>query len=221
MNNSFRRISSFALFAAIASGCSEKAKLEPAQQAGSEPPLPKAQNFFVPPMQVPDFVGWKDGQMPSVVSGLTIEKIAGDLKHPRQLLVLPNGDVLVMESNSPGTEAVSTPKQWLAGLIKSDSGKGAKGGDRITLLRKSAAGGEWEQHVFIDKLHSPFGAQLIDDSLYVANTDAVLRFPYQTGETEIKTTGVDFADLPNTINHHWTKSLLASARTWPRNGRAT
>lgn len=197
-------------FVALLSGCSEKASLTPAQQSGANPPLPKAQNFLVPPMQVADGVGWKQGQMPEVAAGLKIEKIASGLMHPRQLYVLPNHDVLVVESNSPGTEPVTTPKQLIAGKIKGKSGKGAKGGNRITLLRKSSAGGEWEKHVFIEHLNSPFGVQLIGNSLYVANTDGIVKFPYVTGETQITAPGVDFADLPGTIDHHWTKALLAS-----------
>jgi glucose/arabinose dehydrogenase len=194
----------------ISSGCSEKASLEPAQQSGHLPPLPKAKDFLLPPMQVPDGVGWAPGQSPTVAPGLRIDGIARGLLHPRQLYVLPNGDVLVVEANGPGSEPVTTPKQLIAGKVKNLSGKGGKGGDRITLLRKNAAGGEWERHVFIEHLHSPFGVQLVGDSLYVANTDAIVRFPYQSGETKITTPGIEFADLPGTVNHHWTKALLAS-----------
>ncbi len=190
-------------------GCSEKASLQPAQQSGSNPPLPAAKNFLVPPMQVPKGTGWKEGQMPKVADGLKIEKVAGDLKHPRQLLVLPNGDVLVVESNGPGTEAVTTPKQLIAGIVKGKSGKGAKGGNQITLLRKQ--GDRWERHVFLTGLHSPFGVQLIGNVLYVANTDAIVRFPHQTGQTQITAAGEMWADLPDTINHHWTKALQANA----------
>ena len=131
--------------------------------------------------------------------------------HPRQHYVLPNGDVLVAESNGPGTEPVTTPKQLIANKVKNLSGKGARGGNRITLLRKKdAAGGEWEKHVFIEHLHSPFGMQLIGESLYVANTDAIVEFSYHSGDTEITAPGVEFADLPGAVNHHWTKALLAS-----------
>jgi len=197
--------------AAILSGCSGKASLDPAQQSGSNPPLPQARNFLMPPMQVPDGVGWAQGQAPKVAPGLKIEKIASGLMHPRQLLMLPNGDLLVVESNGPGTEPVTTIKQLLAGKVKGRSGKGAKGGNRITLLRrKTGAGGEWEQHVFIENLHSPFGVQLIGDSLYVANVDAIVKFPYSAGATRITAPGVELADLPGTIDHHWTKALLAS-----------
>ena len=195
---------------AVLGGCSEKASFEPAQQSGSDPSLPKAQSFLVPPMQVPDGVGWKQGQMPKVAAGLKIEQIASGLIHPRQLYVLPNGDVLAVESNGPGTEPVTTPKQLIAGMVKNRSGKGAKGGNQITLLRRNDATGDWEKHVFITLLKSPFGVQLIGQFLYVANTDGIVKFPYVTGQTQITEPGVAFADLPSTINHHWTKSLLAS-----------
>lgn len=205
-----RSLLALACLAALG-GCSGKATLTPVQQAGGEPPLPDARNFLVPPMQVPDHAGWSDGQAPRVAAGLKIEKIASGLMHPRQVYVLPNDDVLVVESNGPGTEPVTTPKQLLAGVVKGRSGKGAKGGNRITLLRNTGStGGEWQKSVFIEHLNSPFGVQLIGDSLYVANTDGIVRFPYRTGETRITVPGVPFADLPDTINHHWTKALLAS-----------
>ncbi|MEC5406249.1 sorbosone dehydrogenase family protein [Paraburkholderia sp. MPAMCS5] len=196
---------------ALMSGCNEQAQYDAAHQAGANPPMPAARNFLAPPMQVPKHAGWKNGATPKVADGLKIEKIASGLVHPRQLYTLPNGDILVAESNSPNEEAVTTPKQLIAGLIESKSGKKAEGANRITLLRKPANGsGEWERHVFIDHLHSPFGMQLVGNTLYVADTDAVLKFPYKTGDTSISERGVELADLPDTINHHWTKSLLAS-----------
>lgn len=197
-------------FVVAVGGCGGKAKFEPAQQSGSNPPLPAARNYLVPPMQVPARAGWKQGQTPTVAAGLRIEKIAGDLMHPRQLYTLPNGDVLVVESNSPGTEPVTTPKQLIAGKVKNRSGKGGRGGNRITLLRKNDADGTWEKHVFVERLNSPFGVQLIGDTLYVANTDAIVKFPYVTGETQITAPGVELADLPGTIDHHWTKAMVAS-----------
>ena len=192
--------------------CTPEASLSPAQQAGSDPTLPAAQRFLTPPMQVPEKADWKQGQTPTVADGLQIERIASGLKHPRQLYVLPNDDVLVVESNGPGTAPVTTPKQLVSGLVMSRSGKSGEGGNRITLLRRAeGASGEWKQHVFIENLNSPFGIQLIGDSLYVADTDRIVKFPYVTGATQITARGVEFADLPDTINHHWTKSLLASA----------
>ena len=161
-------------------------------------------------MQVPKRVGWQNGATPKVADGLKIEAIASGLIHPRQVYGLPNGDILVAESSSPEAEPLTSPKQFIAGLVSGRSGKNAKGANRITLLRKSASGGEWEKHLFIDHLHSPFGMQLIGDILYVADTDAIIKFPYKTGETSITEAGVEVADLPDRINHHWTKALLAS-----------
>lgn len=199
-----------ALACVVALGaCSEKASFEPPQQSGTDPTLPKAQNFLVPPMQVPDKAGWKQGQAPRVAAGLKIERIADGLMHPRQLYTLPNGDVLVVESNGPGSEPVTTPKQLIASMVKNQSGKGGKGGNRITLLRKSASG-PWEKHVFLEGLNSPFGVQLIGSTLYVANTDGIVSYPYQEGQTRITVPATNFTDLPNTINHHWTKALQAN-----------
>jgi glucose/arabinose dehydrogenase len=197
--------------ALLLAGCGEKAKVDLSQQLGNNPVLPKPQDFLVPPMQVPDGVGWKGGAKPQVVAGLQIEKIASGLLHPRQLLVLPNQDVLVVEANGPGEEAVTTPKQVIAGMVKGRSGKAGKGGNRITLLRKKpGANGEWEQHVYIEHLHSPFGIQLVGDTLFVANTGNIMKYHYTPGETRMSDPGTELGDLPNTVNHHWTKALLAS-----------
>ena len=198
------------VLALVLGGCGERAAVDPQQQTGREPVLPAAKNFLVPPMQVPSRVGWHGDAHPTVASGLNIEKIADGLQHPRQLMTLPNGDVLVVEANGPGTEPVTTLKQLIAGMVISRSGKGAKGGNRITLLRKQAGSGKWEQHVFLEHLHSPFGVQLIGQTLYVADTDKIMKFAYTAGTTRITDSGSELADLPSTINHHWTKSLLAS-----------
>jgi glucose/arabinose dehydrogenase len=191
-------------------GCGDRTNVDPSSQIGANPTLPAAQNFLMPPMQVPDGVGWKGNGMPKVAEGLAIEKIASGLKHPRQLLVLPNNDVLVVEANGPGEEPVTTPKQLIAGKIKAKSGKGGKGGNRVTLLRKKAGSGEWEKFVYLEHLHSPFGIQLVGDTLYVANTGNIMKYHYTPGETKMSDPGTELADLPDTINHHWTKALLAS-----------
>lgn len=197
--------------ALLLAACGDKASIDPSRQLGSNPELPKAQDFLVPPMQVPEGVGWKGDARPRVAAGLRIEKIASGLLHPRQLLVLPNGDVLVVEANGPGEEAVTTPKQLIAGMVKGRSGKSGKGGNRITLLRKKAGStGEWEQHVYIEHLHSPFGIQLVGDTLYVANTGNIMKYRYVPGETKMSDPGTELGDLPSTVNHHWTKALLAS-----------
>jgi glucose/arabinose dehydrogenase len=197
--------------ATLISACSEHAKYDAMAQAGANPPLPGAKSFFTPPMQVPKYVGWQNGDTPKVADGLKIQSIASGLEHPRQVYCLPNGDILVAESNSPDAEPVTSPKQLIAGLVTGRSGKKGKGGNRITLLRKRTDGsGEWDKHVFIDHLHSPFGMQLIGDTLYVADTDAILKYPYRSGETSMPAPGVELADLPDKVNHHWTKALLAS-----------
>src|SRR5436190_7373865 len=190
--------------------CGEHAQLDPRTQMGKDPELPKPRNFLVPPMQVPTGVGWQGDAHPAVADGLSIEKIAGGLIHPRQLLALPNGDVLVVESNGPGTEAVTTPKQLIAGMVKGGSGKAAKGGNRITLLRKQADTGKWEPHVLLEHLHSPFGIQWIDRALYVADTDRIMKYRFEPGQLQIADPGTELADLPSTVNHHWTKSMVAS-----------
>jgi len=196
----------------LLSACGEKAQVNISQQLGGNPVMPKPQDFLVPPMQVPDGVGWKGDARPQVIAGLQIEKIASGLKHPRSLLTLPNGDVLVVEANGPGEEAVTTPKQVIAGKVKNNSGKGGKGGNRVTLLRrKPGASGEWEQHVYIENLHSPFGIQLVGDTLYVANTGNIMKYRYVPGETKMSDPGVELGDLPSTVNHHWTKAMVASA----------
>lgn len=195
----------------VISGCDDGAKIDPARQTGANPELPAAQNFLIPPMQVPAGAAWKEGEKPKVAEGLNIEKIADGLQHPRQLYTLPNGDILVVEGSGPKAPTTQ-PKQLITGLIKNASGKGGAGGNRITLLRNSNGDGKtWEKHVFLEGLYSPFGIQLIGDNLYVANADAIRKYPYKSGDTKISDAGTELTELPGgPINHHWTKSLLAS-----------
>lgn len=196
------------MLAALLAGCDEAAQLDPQKQMGPDPELPEAKSFFMPPMQVPEGVAWKGDEMPKVAEGLKIEKIAEGLKHPRQVYVLPNNDVLVAEANAPGGPT-TRPKQLIMGIVQKASGKGGAGGNRIVLLRN--VNGKWEQHTFIENLHSPFGMQLVGNTLYVANADSLVKFPYQEGQTEIRTPPVEVTELPGgPLNHHWTKSLLAS-----------
>ena len=190
-------------------GCSDGQPLDPQTQYGPNPELPEAKNFLVPPMKVPNGVGWKANQTPVVAAGLKIEKIADQLEHPRQLYTLPNGDILVVESNNPGEAPLTAPKQVIANFVKKSSGKGGKGGNRITLLRHEADG-QWKKYKFLEHLHSPFGVQLIGNHLYVANTNNIMKYHYEENATQITDQGEELSDLPDTVNHHWTKSLLAS-----------
>ncbi|WP_318377766.1 sorbosone dehydrogenase family protein [Enterobacter sp.] len=207
MKHSHRTLIALMIAAAL-SACDTEATLDPQKQVGPNPELPQAKNFLLPPMQVPEGVAWKEGETPKVPAGLKIEKIASGLMHPRQVYVLPNNDVLVAEAN--GTPKPTTrPKQLIMGVVQQSSGKGGKGGNRITLLRN--VNGQWEKHNFIENLNAPFGIQLTGNTLWVANADSLMKFPYQTGQTEIRTPGVEVTELPGgPINHHWTKSLLAS-----------
>lgn len=194
--------------AALLSSCDNGATLDPQKQMGPNPELPDSQNFLLPPMQVPEGVAWKAGEMPTVAEGLKIEKIADGLMHPRQVYVLPNNDVLVAESNG-GPKPITRPKQLIMGLVQQASGKGGPGGNRITLLRN--VNGTWEKHVFIENLNAPFGIQLTGNTLWVANADSLMKFPYEEGQTRISAPGEVVTELPGgPINHHWTKALLAS-----------
>lgn len=193
---------------ALLASCDQGAAIDPQKQMGANPELPQAQNFLLPPMQVPEGVPWQDGEKPQVAQGLKIEKIAEGLMHPRQVYVLPNNDVLVAESNGTPKPTLQ-PKQLITGVIKNASGKGGAGGNRITLLRN--VDGKWQKHSFIENLNAPFGIQLTGNTLWVANADSLVRFPYQEGQTEIREPGEVVTELPGgPINHHWTKALLAS-----------
>jgi len=184
---------------------------DPPRQYGPNPWLPEPHQYFLPPMSVPQAIGWKQGETPTVPAGLQVQPLATGLMHPRTVYSLPNGDILVVESNGPGTVPFR-PKDYIQGPIKARGGAKAKGGNRITLLRDADGDGRPElRTVFIDHLHSPYGITLVGNTLYVANTDALLAFNYTPGATSIPGSGTKIADLPaGPINHHWTKSLTAS-----------
>ncbi|MDK1703148.1 sorbosone dehydrogenase family protein [Serratia rubidaea] len=204
----FNTVLTAAILSALLAGCDNGAQLDPQKQIGPDPELPQAKNFLMPPMQVPEGTAWQQGEQPKVAEGLKIEKIADGLMHPRQVYVLPNNDILVAESNAPA-KPTTRPKQLIMGIVQKASGKGGAGGNRITLLRN--VNGQWQKHTFIENLRSPFGIQLIGNTLWVANADSLVKFPYQEGQTEIREPGVEVTELPGgPLNHHWTKALLAS-----------
>jgi glucose/arabinose dehydrogenase len=198
-------------------GCNDET-FDTQSQIGPNPVLPKQQQYLFPPMHLATVVGWKEGEKPDVASGLKIEPLATGLDHPRSLYVLPNGDVLVSESRSPGTEPASRPKDIIMKSVENwvtsagTSVGGSSGPNRITLLRDADGDGKAEtRSTFLEHLRSPFGVALVGNDLYVANTDAIMRFPYKTGETQITAPGTKLVDLPGgPIDHHWTKSLVAS-----------
>jgi glucose/arabinose dehydrogenase len=183
-------------------------------QIGANPVLPDPQQYLLPPMHLAKVVGWKAGETPKVKSDLRIQALATGLEHPRSVYTLPNGDVLVVETRSPGIEPVRRPKNIVMRWIESKvtSAGQSTGSNRITLLRDSPGEGKPAvRTVFLDHLYSPFGVALVGNDLYVANTDAILRFPYTTGDTTITAPGTVLTPLPGgPIDHHWTKSLVAS-----------
>lgn len=180
-------------------------------QYGANPELPEPQRGLLPDMTVPEQAPWGDAK-PTVPDGYTITAIATDLKVPRQTLVLPNGDILVAEGKGGGNAPKSRPKDFIAGLIQSQGTTSVPGGDRLTLLRDGDGDGTFdEQTVFAEDLNAPYGLTLVDDDLYVANQDALVRFDYEEGQTEASGPPEVVTPLPSEINHHWTKALTASA----------
>ena len=177
-------------------------------QYGPDPQLPEPSRTLLPRMGISKVVGWHPGEAPTVPQGFKIEAIATHLSNPRNVLALPNGDLLVVESQKDGKEPLERPKRKVMDWIeaKAHGGTGNGPSNRILLLRAGADGKPAEQTVLIDNLNAPFGVALVGDSLYVADTDAILRYPYKVGGDATKV-----VDLPaGPIDHHWTKSLTAS-----------
>ena len=186
------------------------APIDPSRQVGPNPYLPAPHQYLLPPMRLAKVVGWQAGQTPTVAPGLQVKALASGLKNPRSLYALPNGDILVVETSGPKAPPIRRPKEWVMNWMEKKTHSSAEGHD-ILLLRTGANGAVVQKSLFIDHLNSPFGVVLVGNDLYVADTDAVLRFPYQTGQTKITTPGVKLTDLPGgPIDHHWTKSLTAS-----------
>jgi glucose/arabinose dehydrogenase len=191
-------------------GCNDQPN-DPSAQFGANPKLPEPHESLLPSMKVMPARGWNAGEMPIVPAGMRVQALATGLMHPRIVYPLPNGDVLAVESNGSGGPLYRV-KDYIASKIKGMAGTGAQAGQRITLLRDADGDGIAEvRTVFIDHLNAPYGVALVGNDLYVANTDAILRFPYTAGATQITIPGEKLTDLPaQTPNHHWTKSMTAS-----------
>ena len=205
----------FASTALLVSACSDN-EPDPNAEIGPDPKLPDQSQYLIPPMHIAKVVGWKDGKVPTVASGLEVKALASGLQHPRSVYTLPNGDILAVESVAPPEVSAKRPKDLIMGIVQSfaTGGTGSSGkSNRITLLRDADGDGTAEiQDVFLDHLNSPFGVVLVGNDLYVANTDAVVRYAYTPGETKITEPGTVLTDLPGgPIDHHWTKSMTASA----------
>jgi glucose/arabinose dehydrogenase len=181
---------------------------------GPNPVLPDPDPSTLPVVEIAPAIGWAEGAMPVPADGFTVTAFARGLDHPRQVLVLPNGDVLVAEANKPasGEGTGSKARQMAMEAVMKRAGAGVPSADRITLLRDADGDGVAEErHVFLSGLTSPYGMALVGDTLYIANADALVRVPYVAGATASDATPEKVADLPAGRNHHWTKALVASA----------
>ncbi|MBB1596655.1 sorbosone dehydrogenase family protein [Achromobacter sp. UMC46] len=208
-----RILAAASLILAGLTACGEVATLPVEAGMGPAPTLPPPNTTVIPTVNTAKAVGWVGGAQPVAAAGLAVNAFAGGLDHPRWLYVLPNGDVLVAETNAPPkpADAPGGLKAWAAGIIMKGAGARTPSANRITLLRDADHDGVAEtRSVLLQGLNSPFGMALIGNQLYVANADAVLRFPYEAGQTQISAPGVKVTDLPAGINQHWTKNLIAS-----------
>lgn len=192
--------------------CGDNATLPEQAAVGPNPTLPEPKESLVPTVNIAPAIGWPDGAMPTPAAGLKVTEFAKGLDHPRWLHVLPNGDVLVAESNAPERPERSGIRTFIMNLVMKRAGAGVPSANRITLLRDADGDGIAElRTVFLKNLNSPFGMTLVGSDFYVANTDAIVRFPYVEGETQIDKLGTKITDLPaGPLNHHWTKGLVAS-----------
>jgi glucose/arabinose dehydrogenase len=203
----------FILTIALVAGCGDSAKLTLPETSGVEPAIPEPNTSLLPVINIAPARGWSDGATPSPGDGLAVTAFAQELEHPRWLYVLPNGDVLVAETAAPERpDDGGGISGWIMGIAMKRAGSAVPSANRISLLRDENRDGEVDvRTVFIDGLNSPFGMELVGDTFYVANTDALMRYPYRRDATSIEARGEKVADLPGgTLNHHWTKNVIAS-----------
>ncbi|WP_228127347.1 MULTISPECIES: PQQ-dependent sugar dehydrogenase [Acinetobacter] len=194
-------------------GCTMPSKSPINDSYGSQPHLPKPKSSLLPTVNIAPAKGWPEGKMPTPATGLKVQAFAKGLQHPRWLYILPNGDVLVAETDAPPKPDDSKGiKGKIMKWVMQRAGSSHPSANRITLLRDSNRDGVAEQKtVFLQNLNSPFGMALVGNMLYVANTDALMRFPYQNGATQITAAGIKILDLPaGRLNHHWTKNVIAN-----------
>jgi glucose/arabinose dehydrogenase len=203
-----------ALSSMLLSACSHQPTLAVDAGFGPNPVLPAPTSKLMPTVNIAPAIGWPSGKTPHATDGTRVAAFASGLDHPRWLYVLPNGDVLVAETNAPPKpDDAKGIKGWVMQRVMKRAGADVPSANRITLLRDTDGDGVADMHtVLLQGLNSPFGMALVGNDLYVADSDAVLRFPYETGATSISQPGVKVVDLPaGTINHHWTKNVIAGA----------
>ena len=197
----------------LLAACGETTNLPWTAGTGANPQLPAPKKTLLPTMQTAKAVGWPDGGMPTPAAELKVNALASGLDHPRWLYALPNGDILVAETNAPPKpEDGKGIKGFVMKRVMARAGAGPKSPNRITLLRDADGDGVAEvKSVFLQGRNSPFGIALVGNALYVADSDKLMRFPYQTGQVQITDPGAKVVDLPGgPINHHWTKNVIAS-----------
>jgi len=204
-----------ACIAIAVSGCIGPGSTDPLVGFGPNPTLPAPQSSLIPQTDVPSVVGWAAGTAPKALPGFTVTRYAEGLEHPRWLLALPNGDVLVAEAAAPTSEGDKTNtgiRGWAQKLLMKRVQSAVPSPDKIVLLRDADGDGVAEMRtVFAQGLTSPFGMTLVGETLYVANADGVVSFPYRPGQTTVEGSGTKVFDLPGPpINHHWTKNVVAS-----------
>lgn len=195
------------------SACGDTATLAIVDGTGSQPVLPAPNKTLLPTVHVAKAVGWAKEAKPTAAAGLQVQAFAQGLSHPRWLYTLPNGDVLVAETNAPAKPSSGNGiRAWITGKVMAYAGASTPTANRITLLRDSDQDGVAEtRSVFLQGLHSPFGMVLIGQDFYVANTDSVMHYRYAPDQTEITSAGTKLVDLPaGDVNYHWTKNLIAS-----------
>jgi len=194
-------------------GCGDTATLPITAGTGPQPALPEPHKSLIPTLNIAPAEAWPAGTSPQAAPGTRVAAFARDLDHPRWLYTLPNGDVLVAETNSPPKpEDGKGIKGWVMGKVMKRAGAGVPTANRITLLRDTDGDGVADvRSVLLAGLNSPFGMALVGNTLYVADTDAVMKFPFTVGETRIAAAGSILVELPGgPINHHWTKNLIAN-----------
>jgi glucose/arabinose dehydrogenase len=204
----FAVVSVFAL-----ADCGGQAQLRVEDGIGPEPKLPAPRTSLVPVVKIAPAIGWRDGGHPVAAAGTHVMAFADGLEHPRWLHVLPNGDVLVAETAAPERpEDNRGIKGFFMKRAQKRAGSAVPSADRITLLRDTDGDGVADHRSeFLSGLRSPFGMTLVGSELYVANTDALMRFPYRSGDTAIRAQGTKVSDLPaGPLNHHWTKNVIAN-----------
>jgi glucose/arabinose dehydrogenase len=194
--------------------CSATAKAPVTLGVGANPDLPAPQHSLIPTVNIAPAVGWPADTTPTAATDLAVKSFARDLDHPRWLYVLPNGDVLVAETNAPAKPDDNKGiKAKIKGMVMKRAGAGVSSANQITLLRDTNGNGVADvRSVLLEDLNAPFGMALVGNTLYVANSDAVMAFPYTNGDLQISAPGTKLIDLPaGLLNHHWTKNIIANA----------